>query len=132
MATRLFTDYFPYVDNKVLDYAVPDAYTGTPANTVTTDPLPAGTYELGFSFEANFNTKKGKALRFRFTGDYTGNEFSETVKDTDPLSFKSRYYMFPKVITEGAVITHGIEFYDAVGGQGFTIPFCDVIVKRVK
>ena len=47
MAVEKYTDRFPYYSNKISAYDVPDAYPGTPPNTLTTGPLPAGTYEIG-------------------------------------------------------------------------------------
>ena len=61
-----YTDRFPYIYNKV-NINTPITKTvldGVPDNTITTGALPAGDYEIGVSFEANFNGNKDKPLVF--------------------------------------------------------------------
>ncbi len=130
--TAKYTDRFPYYHNKIAAYDIPDAYPGTPPNTITTEALPAGTYEIGFAFEADFTGSKDKPLAFQLTGDYAGAEFSESSSSADVNNKKSRYYMFPKDVAEGTVVTHGIHFMDQSGGNNITVDFCDVIIRRVK
>ena len=126
-------DRFPFVWNKVnINTAITKtASDGVPNNTITTGALPAGTYAIGYSFETNFNSVKDKPLIHKLTGDYAGNEFSQSIPAAQTGFFKNRYYAFPKTITEGTIITHGIEFFDPDGTHGFTVPFCDVFVRRL-
>jgi len=98
---------------------------------LTTGALPTGTYVIGYSFEADYNSHKDKVLLHRLTGDYAGVEFSESISAAQTGYFKSRFYSFPKTVTEGASITHGIEFVDPQGTNGFVINFADVSVHRV-
>lgn len=126
-----FTDRFPAYTNKISAYSPPaGAYPGSPSNTMTTEPLPAGKYMIGYSFEADFGGNKDKALLFKITGDFAGQEFAESASAASAHGLRSRFYMFPKDITEGTIINHGITFQDE-SGVGILIDFCDVILWRM-
>ncbi len=122
---------YPFIYNKVQDILVPDAYDGTPDNTLTTPPLPAGTYSIGYSFEVDFGSHRDKPLIFKLHGTYAGIDFAEAQPVGIDLNNKSRYYAFPKEVSEGAVITHGIEFYDYQGGNSLVVNWCDVFINRL-
>ena len=127
-----YKDRFPYVYNKEKDITVTKtAPDNVPDNTITTGPLPAGTYLIGVSFEANFSAHKLKPLAYQFTGDYRGNVYSDLVSDKAHSALKSRYYAFPKPVAEGTVITHGVEFFDPNDFDALEVLFCDVFVQRV-
>lgn len=126
-----YTDRFPFISNKISAYAPPGGdYPAEPSNTLTTDALPAGTYMVGYSFEIDFQGNKDKPLLFRMTGTYAGEEFVESVPAASTHGFKSRFYLFPKIVTEGEVITHGLEFQDE-SSAGIIIDWCDVMIYRV-
>ena len=125
-----FTDRFPFDTNKISAYAVPQGgFTGS-ANSVVTKALPAGKYMIGYSFEVNFNGHKDKAIEFRLTGTYAGDIFAETAPTKAGDDLKNRYYMFPKDVSEGTIVDHGIEFNDP-GAAGITVAWCDVMCHRV-
>ncbi len=127
-----FTERFKYDTNKISGKTVTKtAIDGTPDNEVVTLPLIAGKYVIEYSMEINFNGHKDTPILFAVTGDYAGETFSESVGASQVSYMKSRRYGFPKDVSEGTIITHGVEFADPDGTNGFVVNFCDVNVYRV-
>lgn len=120
----------------ILEYAfdkqtVPDlSSTFTTVASVTVAAAPAGTYEVGYAFEVDFNSDKNKPMYFRMGGTYGSvTEFSEVAEAN--ADKKNRHYMFPKVFAGGA-LTVSLDMRKDVSIGTLDVNFVDVIIKRVQ
>ena len=98
-------------------------------SSVTLAGAPAGTYEIGYSFEVDFNATKGKPLYFRLGGTYGDTTEFSTVAEQD-ADKKNRYYTFPKVHAGGDIVVSLDMRKDATIGT-LDVTFVDTIIRRV-
>jgi len=88
-----------------------------------------GIYEIGYSFEIDFNGTKNNPAYFRLGGTY-GNptEFSSVAEQN--ADHKNRYYMFPKDHPGGDIIV-SLDMRKSAGIPVLDCNFVDVMVYRV-
>ena len=95
--------------------------------TMTTPSLPAGDYNIAYSFQATHGTKN-QPLFFKTGGTFSDAAyFSNSAADADE-NVQNRLYGFPKTFA-GGVITLELLMYKTTGAT--VIDFADVIVSRV-
>ena len=96
--------------------------------TMTTASLPAGTYQMYYSFQITFGLKN-KTCYFKQGGTYSDAAFfAITAGDADELH-KNRLYGFPKEHA-GGPLTLSLEMYK-IDTTAMTIDFADVVLVRV-
>jgi len=101
---------------------------GQEVNALVTPDLPAGVYEIGYSFNMTFSAKDKTAF-FQLTGTFPDAEaFGEEAPSTT-ANHKNRYYMYP-VVWPGGIMTIGHNFWKE-SGYTLTVDFSDLIVKKV-
>ena len=97
--------------------------------SVTLAGAPAGTYEVGYSFQIDFNGTKGKPVFFRMGGTYGDTTEFSSVAEQD-ADKKNRFYMFPKVHAGGDIVVSLDMRKDATIGT-LDVNFVDTIIRRV-
>ena len=90
----------------------------------------AGTYEIGYSFQVDFNGTKGKPLYFRLGGTYGDPTEFSTVSEQN-ADKKNRFYAFPKVHAGGDITVSLDMRKDATIGT-LDVDFVDTMIRRVK
>ena len=98
--------------------------------SVTLAGAAAGDYEIGYSFEVDFNGTKSKPIYFRLGGTYGDTTEFSTVAEQN-ADKKNRYYTFPKTHAGGDIIVSLDMRKDATIGL-LDVTFVDVIIRRVQ
>ena len=129
MDQQLF-DAVAFHTEKVSGVAV-TATTGASPQTIvtmTTPSLPAGTYNLAYSFAVTF-LDNNRPLHFGIGGTYADSDFYSVSSNVNNVTtHMNRLYGYPKDHTGGA-ITISLVAYDPLAEA--VIDFADVIVSRV-
>jgi len=120
-------DILNYNTTKNTYLSIPD--TMTEVVTLTTPVLPAGTYEIGYSFSLDFNGQKNKSCFYRIDGTY-GDSIEHSLTAEANADHKNKYYLFPKVFA-GGVITLAVSMRKDPGITKMDVDFIDVMVRRV-
>jgi len=99
--------------------------------SVTLVAAPVGLYEIGYSFEVDFNGKKDTPAYFRMGGTFgSATEFSLVAEAN--ADHKNRYYTFPKDHVVEGDITVSLEMRKSAAITLFDVDWADVMIKRVK
>ena len=96
---------------------------------LVTPSLPAGEYNISYSFQCEFSAKD-KAIWFGLTGDKAdASMFTVASTGSDELH-KNRLYGYP-FTWPGGVFTAGLNFYKDATLTTAVIDFADIVVNRV-
>ena len=128
MGVQLF-DVVSFNTEKVSNIAITATASGAPQTVITmvTPVLPAGIYNVAYSWTATFQAKD-RPLFFRLAGTFLDAVFySNGCGQNDALNL-NRLYGFPKDHPGGA-ITIELQMYDPHAEA--VVDFCDVVVTRV-
>jgi len=100
----------------------------TVASTQLLGAVP-GIYEIGYSFEVDFNGTKNNPAYFRLGGTYgSATEFSIVAEQN--ADKKNRYYMFPKDHPGGDILV-SLDMRKDAAITLFDCNFVDVMIYRV-
>ena len=114
---------------KAVDVAITATTSGAPQTvvTMTTPSLPAGKYNIMYSWQATF-AAKDRPLYFKTAGTFADDSFFSNAPGVNDALSMNRLYGFPKDHTGGSIIL-SLEMYDPLAEA--VVDFCDVVVSRV-
>jgi len=119
----------PYAFEKVsaVDISGTDDAGAIDVVTLTTPTLPAGTYELGYSFQVTF-ASKDKPVFFKLAGTFPDSLYFANGSSANNANHINRAYFYPKDYA-GGIVTMTLKMYKTSGVT--TADFADLFIRRV-
>ena len=124
-------DIASFGTSKAVNQTITATTSGAPQTivTLTTPSLPAGKYNIAYSFQVTFG-ERNKQIYYKTGGTYADALFfAMSSRENDELHLNHSYF-FPKDFA-GGVITISLEMYYP-SGAATVIDFADVFVTRVE
>jgi len=123
-------DIASYDTAKAAGIAITATTEGSPQTvvTLTTPNLPAGKYNIGYSWQATFQGKD-RPLFFKIGGTLADAAFFSNAPGVNNALVYNRAYFFPKDYV-GGVVTLSLEMYDPLAQA--VVDFVDVSIARLQ